>query len=187
MAHFSYGSAQTAPSYKGNGRANGLPVGPQGSYLTVGGVIDTADTNNNGFETVPFGTVLSSEAAKGGQFVVGKASASYFIRGILMFDPSTAGNQPFKPLGILKGLPATVIYRGSLIITDFPATHTAALTTPVLGCKVVVENANGVIQFIPSAQAVDAGFTDISAQVKVVGYNKDFGNTGGVTLAVQFY
>jgi hypothetical protein len=76
-------------TYPGNAGINAFPAGPKDSYLTLGGYLDSADANNNATDILSFGTVVSSLAGTGHQWAVGKASASYFYRGVAIFDDSS--------------------------------------------------------------------------------------------------
>jgi hypothetical protein len=184
MAQFSNASfPQTAIAFRGLTGINGFPAGPKDSTLTLGGYLDSADANNNATDILNFGIVVSSLSGSGSQWAVGKPSASYFMRGISMFDAGISENEPFKSSGYLKGSPAVVCFAGLLRLTSWTSVHTAALTTPVLACKIVTKDTTGVIEFIPSGQAVDSGYTDISAYVKLVSYEAGV----GALLSVKFY
>lgn len=174
---------QTAPGFRGIAQINAFPAGPKDSYLTVGGFLDSSDSNNDSIDILTFGTVVTSLATATSKFVVGKPSASYFYRGVTISDSSILENEPFKSNGILKGSPATVMFDGLLRLSAWTATHTSALTAPVLGCKVVAKDSTGAIEFIGSATSVDAGWTDISAYAKVVSYESGV----GVMLKLAFY
>ena len=185
MAQYSSASWPQASitTFPGNTGINAFPAGPKDSYLTLGGYLDSADANNNATDILSFGTVVSSLAGTGHQWAVGKASASYFYRGVAIFDASIAENEPFKSAGFLKGSPATVVYRGPIRLTTWTTTHTAALATPVIACKVVCKDADGRIEFIPSGQAVDSGWIDISAKAVFTSYEVRV----GALLTLAFY
>lgn len=183
MSQFSSSNfPQTAPLFTGNAGINGFQAGPKDQIMTLGGFLDQNDSNNNSVSTLAFGTVVSSLAGSGAQWAVGKPSGSYFYRGIAMCDAGILENEPFKSGGYLKGSPATAMTLGFMRFTTWTTTHTSALATPVLGCLVVCKNSNGVIEFVPSGTTPDSGWTDISAYVKLVSYEKPV----GALLKVQF-
>jgi hypothetical protein len=94
--------------------------------------------------------------------------------GPLLFEPSVSQQEPAKATWLFNGIPATVVVEGGLLYASYAKTVANAID-PVPGCRVVANNQTGLIQFLPAANSVPAGWTQLNATV--VGKDPDTGDT----------
>ncbi len=122
----------TSPGYKGAATPNGVPVNRSNSgYKTIGGVVDSADSENDDLVAY-FGSVVSQDpAATEGNFALGKPSG-YFPRGVLMFDAGIAQNDPAKSDYAIQDTPVTVIYEGTVQFSSWTHTQSGSRTAATI-------------------------------------------------------
>jgi hypothetical protein len=162
MAQVQNNMSFTSMGFKGGQTINGFPVEGQGQPVqTVGGIFSTA-AGNDTFEAV-FGLVVSADTSAPNTFLIGKVGA--VVRGIVMYDPSIAMNEPFKNNYYLKGTPMTVATGGSFRYQTWTKTAAGAID-PVVGCKVIFKDADGTVEFVGSATAVPTNWTQLALNGK---------------------
>jgi len=144
--------------FKGAGALNGVPVFNHQLPLTIGGVIDPAETVDPNF-----GRVASVIAASPNSLRVGIPATAVPI-GVYIFDPAIAQNDLAMNNKYFPGGMASVMTFGQLQLATWTKTG-AGTIDPVRGCKVIVEDATGNIEFVGSATAVPANFTQLKACV----------------------
>lgn len=154
-------------AFKGVATQNGQAVNRSNAgYKTVGGVIDTNDSNNSGL-TANFGIVVSRDVAtpaEAGLFAIGKPSG-YVAAGVLMFDAAVAQNDPAKSGYFLQGVPVSVIYEGTVRYQSWTKTQTGAID-PIPGCQIIYRTTTGgtagcdigAIEFLPAGTAIPTSF-----------------------------
>ena len=124
----------------------------------LGGVIDPAETIDP-----KFGRVASILAAKPSNFRVGKPATAVPV-GILVYDAAIGQNDLGRSDMYTPGQPAALVQFGAVQIAGWTKTAVGAID-PVLGCKVVFEDATGNIEFLGSGTAVPANWTQLKACV----------------------
>jgi len=147
----------TKVSYRGGAPINGFLVGPKERNITIGGFLSTSNT----LEGI-FGRVVSANIATPHEFLVGSAGAK--IQGVLVFNEAIAQNQPAGSDHPVQGTPCTVLSEGYFGLTSWGKTATGA-ADPTITSKVVMVNATGAIEFLPSATAVPGTCTQLNAEV----------------------
>jgi hypothetical protein len=156
--------------FKGLVAQNGKPIfNHDGAPLTVGGIIDTTNT-----QVAYFGRVVSEATASPNQFLMG---ASDVVVGVLQNDNAINENSPAKPNYLLPLTPATAITYGLFWLGSFTHAATGALTTPVRGCIVIFKDDTGQIEFLAAGAAIPSGYSVLNA--KVMAYYSD---TNGVLM-----
>lgn len=169
----------TSIGFKGGALVNGVPVVAQGvGPKTVGGIFSTSATNDT--KEAKFGYVMSALPASPADFLAG-APASTVVRGIAQWDSSIAQNMPAKPDYYLKGTPMTVCYDGILRFNKWGKTATGA-AEPAIDSKVIFKDATGEIEFLPSATAVPANWTQLTS-CKVI--EVDPNGQNGIAIMVR--
>lgn len=161
-----------AIGFKGAAALNGVPMFLHQLPMTIGGVIAPDE-----LLAPTFGKVVSILAAEPNTLRVGKP-ATATPAGILMYDPAIGQNDLGKPDEYFAGSPATAIVFGPLQLASYTKTAVGAID-PVLGCKVVFEDATGKIEFLGSGTAVPANWTQLKACVV-----KDDSQANRVTIFV---
>jgi hypothetical protein len=169
-----------APLFAGAVGMNGVPVineGSQRMIQTKGGIISLSNTDGTAF----FGCILTvNPAGDQAAFYVGNPTGTYTVAGVLLNEQGIRENDPAKPTWIMNEMPATAVYKGRLWFSSWDTTFAGALTTPVVGCRVLYRLATGggalyagQIGFIAAAGAVPV--THAQLQANVVGYNTVMG------------
>lgn len=174
--------------FKGSATVNGEPINRSNAgYKTIGGYIDSADSNNSGLVAY-FGLVVSSlPSANASLFVIGCPSG-YIPRGIIAADNAVLGNEPAKSGYMLQGIPVTIGYEGTFRFNGFSATQTNASASPQVGYQAIFRATSagtgaapiGTIEFIPAGQALPTGW------LSVPGYIAEFSSQNGVALEINF-
>jgi hypothetical protein len=150
--------------FKGLVAQDGKPIfNHDGAPLTVGGIIDTTNT-----QVAYFGRVVSEATAAPNQFLMG---ASDVCIGVLQNDNAINENSPAKPNYLLPLMPATAIVLGPFWLMSFTHVATGALTTPVRGCIVIYKDDTGQIEFLAAGAAIPNGYHVLNA--KVMAYYPD--------------
>jgi len=145
--------------FQGSAIANGNPKVYREGFVTVGGV--NADTVN-----IPFGVIVSAAAATPNQFKIGAGAA--ICRGIVLFNPAFAQNDPAKNSYYLPGQVLASMLKGQVTITSWTKTATGAID-PVIGCVVIYNNTTGIIEFLAAGSSAPSGWTALAADVYDVG------------------
>jgi hypothetical protein len=153
--------------FKGSQTINGVPARYQGSQDDVtpkGGFISNNNTEGNAI----FGNIVSvNKAADASELLMGAngtGDANNIILGPLMNDQSVRMFDPAKPSWKMNGMPATVAREGTLLYNKWNANATNAIQ-PVMGCRIIGNNATGEIQFLPAGNTVPSGWTQLNAVV----------------------
>jgi hypothetical protein len=187
MAQMQNNMSFTSMGFKGGQTVNGFPIEGQGQPIqTVGGIFSTA-AGNDTFDAV-FGLVVSADTSAPNTFLIGAVGA--VVRGIVLYDPSIAMNEPFKNNYYLKGTPMTVANGGSFRYQSWTKTATnqsAALIAidPVVGALVVFQKATGIVEFVPSSTVFSTGLATTWAGLIVDGrqaYVSDVDTYGGAVI-----
>lgn len=190
MAESTTGLPLSGVPFFGTGVTNGIPVNRSNAgYKTIGGIVDPNDDAND--DLVPyFGSVVSRDpTAAPGLFAIGKP-AGYIASGILVFDASVAQNDPAKANYVLTGLPTTVLYEGTVQLTEWTSTQSGAID-PIPGAVVIYRALGtgsgaaprGAIEFLPAgtlASAVPTGWEALP------GYVVEVTEYGQVKIEVNF-
>jgi hypothetical protein len=164
-------NASLAVGFKGAADLNGVPMYVHQLPLTLGGVIDPAETADP-----IFGRLVSTFPNEPHNFLVGVPPAS-IPRGVLIFDAAISENDPAKPDAYIPGAPATIALYGPLQYKRWGMLAPGAIE-PVIGCKVIAATDTGIIGFLPSTEVVaPAGYIFVNASV----IDKEFG-ANGVTV-----
>lgn len=101
-------------------------------------------------------------------------------RGVVMYRPDIAMNDPAKPDYVLQGAPFTVVYFGPIWMGSWTKVG-AATIDPVVGCVVQAKNDTGVIEFKAAGASASAGYYKLTnCSVKSVSPD-----TNGVLLFVN--
>ena len=161
-----------AIGFKGAAALNGVPVFLHQLPMMQGGVIDPAETVD-----ATFGRVVSILAAEPSTFRVG-IPATAVVAGILVFDPAIAQNDLGHPDKYFAGQQASAVCFGPVQLKSWQKTAVGAID-PVPGCKVITKDADGSIEFLASATAVPANWTQLKAC-----FVRNEANANGVTLFV---
>jgi len=174
--------------FKGSATVNGEPVNRSNAgYKTIGGFIDSGDSNNSGL-TATFGLVVSSLPANtSGLFVIG-CPAGYIARGIIQADNGVLQNEPAKSGSQLQGTPVTIGYDGTFRFNSFSATQTGATASPTFDYQPIFRATSagsgaapiGTIEFIPGTSAIPTGWQGIN------GFIVENTAENGVALEVTF-
>jgi len=101
-------------------------------------------------------------------------------RGITLYRPDIAMNDPAKPSYVLQGAPLTVAYFGPVWIGTWGKLGAAAID-PVVGCLVVANNTTGLIEFVAAGGSAGTGYTLLS-NCKVISVSTD---TNGALIFVN--
>jgi hypothetical protein len=138
----------TQPYFEGSGEPNGIPAyNADDGIFTLGGFQNVADTGGQ----AQFGCIMSSNPTDpngDGSFYVGIPSG-YVIRGVVKYDAGIAMNDPAKPNYFLQGAPITLAYKGELWFYSWDLTLPGS-GPPILGSVIAINNATGVIAFLPN-------------------------------------
>lgn len=140
---------------------NGVPQSNATVPLTRGGIISDA-AGNSGL-TAQFGYAVSEVPATPTEFLIGIQAAADFA-GIIIADPAVMENEPGKPDSFISKTPVTICYFGPVWYSSWTTTAAGAID-PVVGCKVITEDATGKIEFVGALTAVPANWTGILARV----------------------
>ena len=141
----------TSVHMRGQASLNGAPSGPKDSIVTIGGFMDAGDAYNT-LSVYKYATVVSALPSTPDQFVIGKPTSGYFVRGVLIQDESILYNEPFKPDGYLLGTPTTSIQKGKILLTDWTKTATGSID-PTISSIPIFSLASGFIEFVPFGTA----------------------------------
>lgn len=157
-------------NFKGNGKLNGVPVFTHQLPLTKGGVMGTIDSVN---APAKFGRAVSVDPDNPNTFVMGHPAGT-ILKGILMFDPAIARNDPGMYNEYFEGRPATCVTFG---LVQFSECDPAG-SLPKEGMHVGINKTTGQIVFDDDAITA-TGYEEIDAFV----YETDGPN--GVTVFVK--
>lgn len=175
-------------AFKGTATVNGEPINRSNAgYKTIGGFIDSGDSNNTGL-TATFGVVVSSLPANDPSLFVIGCPAGYVPRGIVVADNAVLQNEPAKAGYQLQSIPVTIGYEGTFRYNGFSATQTNATATPLIGYQGIFRATSGgsgaapigTIEFIPDGQAIPTGWLSLP------GYIAEFTSQNGVALELNF-
>jgi len=174
--------------FKGSAYVNGEPVNrTNAGYKTIGGYIDSGDSNNTGL-VANFGVVVSSLPANDGCLFVIGCPAGYVPRGVLAADNGVLQNEPAKSGYMLQSIPVTVQYEGTSRYASWTTTQTGSLAAPVPGCQIIYRYTTGGtagcdiggIEFIPSGAALPTSFASFP------GYVIEYTSQNGVAIEMNF-
>ena len=151
-----------AIGFRGDLNITAQAVPLQEGYLKIGGIVDASADKG-----LKFGVVVSATPADENSFKAGLASGDV-VRGICVFDDAVAQNAPAHPDRYLTSMPCAALNHGFLWLTGWGKTATGA-ADPAIGSKVIFKNADGAIEFVPSATAVPSGWTQLAgASVRAI-------------------
>lgn len=174
--------------FKGSATVNGEPINrTNAGYKTIGGFIDSGDSNNTGL-TATFGVVVSSLPANDPSLFVIGCPTGYIPRGIIVADNAVLQNEPAKAGYQLQSIPVTIGYEGTFRFNSFSTTQTNASATPTFDYQPIFRATSagsgaapiGTIEFIPQTQAVPIGWQALN------GYLVESNSQNGVALEVNF-
>lgn len=140
--------------FKGQLSLNAQAVPLQEGYLKLGGIVASTETSG-----LKFGLAVSSDPDTPDQFVKGIPSGNV-LRGVTVFDDAIAQNSPAHPNTYLCSMPCAVINHGFFWLASWTKAATGAID-PTVGCKVILNDTTGAIEFIASGTA-PTGYTEMT-------------------------
>jgi len=176
--------------FQGAGVVNGDPVNRSNAgYKTLGGFIDSSDSDNDGLVGY-WGFVVSSDpAGDPGALVIGQP-AGYIPRGVLKFNGGVAENEPAKADYTFQDVPTTVVYEGTVRYQSWTNTQTLsrAVGAVELGDLIIFRALStgtgaakiGQIEFLPSGTSVPTGWAAFP------GYVVEVNDAQGVAIEMSF-
>lgn len=164
-----------AVEFMGSVAINGVPAAMEGStrmLTTKGGIIATQSGSFNAAGSAIFGRIMSVLASGTGSddaaFYMGYPSGSGFtIIGPLLNEQGVRENDPAKPNYLFSEEPATAVLTGNLRYASYGSSATGAIA-PYPGCRVIFEDATGIINFLIPGGTVPAGYHQLNARVVTV-------------------
>ena len=94
--------------------------------------------------------------------------AGYTPIGVILNEESVRLFDDVTPNYIKNEQPATVAVRGRLAYQTFDQNFLGFLTVPVVGCRVICNNATGAIGLLAAGAAVPSGYTQVKAAIVTV-------------------
>jgi hypothetical protein len=164
-----------AVEFMGSVAINGVASVLEGSSRMLsgkGGIIAAASGSFNAAGSAIFGRMMSILASGTGAdqaaFYMGYPTGSGFtIIGPLLNEQGVRENDPAKPGYLFSEQPATAVVNGILSYASYGSSAAGAIA-PYPGCRVIMNNATGELNFVIPGGTVPAGYTQVQARVVAV-------------------